>query len=93
MKKGTIDNENLADEGELPSFSIIVPMKDEAKVARRILGCLLRLSYPLEKLKILVVDDCSVDGTSGICKEFSTNYPEQVKCLRTSFSEGKSAAL
>ena len=54
----------------LPFFSLIVPMKDEAKVARRILDALMKINYPSERYEIIVVDDSSTDDTSKFCKQF-----------------------
>ena len=92
-KRRPANNESQLNEGGLPSFSIIVPMKDEVKVARRILESLLKLNYPPEKFEILVVDDCSMDGTSAICKEFADRFPKRIKYLYKSVSKGKPSAL
>ncbi len=80
-------------EGDLPSFSVIVPVKNEEKVVKRILNALLNLDYPLEKMEIIVVDDGSNDDTAEICRGFVRFYPDQVRYLRRSSSKGKPSAL
>jgi len=80
-------------EGRLPSFSIIVPVKNEEKVVKRILDALLNLDYPLEKVETIVVDDGSTDKTAGICTDYVRRYPNQIRYLQRPSSEGKPSAL
>ncbi len=53
-------------EKELPSISIVVPVKNEEKVVARLLDALLRLNYPSGKREIIVVNDASTDRTREI---------------------------
>lgn len=94
-RKNTADeqNEEYANWNDLPFFSLIVPMKEEAKVARRILDALIKINYPPDKYEIIVVDDASVDETSEICKEFKSLYLGRMRYFRRSFSPGKPSAL
>jgi cellulose synthase/poly-beta-1,6-N-acetylglucosamine synthase-like glycosyltransferase len=79
--------------GKLPLFSIIVPVKNEAKVIGRLMEALLRLNYPADKIEILIVDGGSVDGTLEICKKYAEQYHDQVRLLRRTISNGKPYAL
>jgi cellulose synthase/poly-beta-1,6-N-acetylglucosamine synthase-like glycosyltransferase len=79
-------------EAVLSCFSIVVPVKNERTVVRRILEALVHLSYPVDKFEIVVVDDGSVDGTVEICKEFAASHGN-VKFLQRNISEGKASAL
>lgn len=72
------------------TVSVIVPCFNEEKTIARTLRSLLALSYPKEKLSVVVVDDGSTDGTSAIAKRFE-KYP-QVKVLRKE-NGGKFTAL
>ena len=78
--------------GALPSFSIILPVKDERSVVGRSLEALSQLRYPVDRFEVVVVDDGSVDGTTEICREFASSH-ENVRFLHRSFSEGKASAL
>jgi cellulose synthase/poly-beta-1,6-N-acetylglucosamine synthase-like glycosyltransferase len=83
-------NEKLED---LPFFSLIVPMKDEEKVARRILDAMVKINYPSDKYELIVVDDSLADDTSKICKEFESAYPRRVRYFHRDISWGKPSAL
>jgi cellulose synthase/poly-beta-1,6-N-acetylglucosamine synthase-like glycosyltransferase len=37
-------------------------LKNEESVIGRLLGCLMRLDYPVERFEVIIVDDGSVDG-------------------------------
>jgi cellulose synthase/poly-beta-1,6-N-acetylglucosamine synthase-like glycosyltransferase len=78
---------------KLPTFSIIVPAKDEEKVIGRLLKALLKLDYPSQKVEIVVVEDGSVDKTPEICKKYATQYPNRIKLLQQPESSGKPSAL
>jgi len=77
----------------LPTVSIIVPVKDEERVVGRLLKSLLKLDYPWEKKEIVVVEDGSVDKTVGICGKYAGRYPDRVRVVRRSVSDGKPSAL
>ncbi len=78
---------------KLPTFSIIVPAKDEEKVVGRLLTSFLKLNYPSEKKDIIVVEDGSKDSTAKICGEYSVQYSDQIRLLHQSVSNGKPSAL
>ncbi len=77
----------------LPTFSIVVPVKNEGKVIGRLLDALLNLSYPADKKEIIIVEDGSTDGTLDICMEYAEEHPLNVKVLHRPFSNGKPSAL
>ncbi|MEM4653018.1 MAG: glycosyltransferase family 2 protein [Candidatus Nezhaarchaeales archaeon] len=83
----------LLDVDELPTISIIVPVKDEEKVVGRLLEALLKLDYPPEKREIVIVEDGSKDRTVEICEEYVRKFPGQVKLIHKPTSSGKPPAL
>jgi glycosyltransferase involved in cell wall biosynthesis len=70
-------------------LSVVVPVYNEARtlaeVVRRLVGipCL---------LEIIIVDDCSTDGTGEAARQLAAEYP-QVKLVRHERNAGKTAAL
>jgi mycofactocin system glycosyltransferase len=54
----------------LPEVSIVIPVMNRADELRRCLTSLTRLTYPQEKLQIIVVDDGSSDDSPVVAVEF-----------------------
>jgi len=54
----------------LPTVSIVIPVMNRAGELWRCLTSLNRLSYPQEKLEIIVVDDGSSDDSPGVARKF-----------------------
>jgi cellulose synthase/poly-beta-1,6-N-acetylglucosamine synthase-like glycosyltransferase len=90
-KRKTSPNNN--ETTEFPTFSIIVPTKNEDAVISRCLNGLLDLDYPKNKMQIIIVDGNSTDRTSELCSEFSAKYPETFKIITEKQPKGKPAAL
>lgn len=77
----------------LPSFSIVVPIRNEERVIGRLLDALLNLRYSGRK-EIIVAEDGSTDRTLDICLRYEKEHPEVVRVLHKKSSVGgKSAAL
>jgi cellulose synthase/poly-beta-1,6-N-acetylglucosamine synthase-like glycosyltransferase len=94
LRKHKLINSKIKTDGEevLPFFSIIVPVKNERTVVRRLLNSLHHLSYPKEKVEIIIVDDGSIDGTVEVCRAFAVSH-DNVNFLLRKVSEGKASAL
>ena len=72
-----------------PTVSILIAVYNGSAFIRRKLESLLALSYPKEKIQILIVSDGSTDDTERICGEFQS----QGVHLLTVPKGGKAAAL
>lgn len=74
-------------------LSILVPVYNERTVVRASLAKVMESPLPegLER-EIILVDDCSTDGTGEILQEFVAEYPE-IKLFRKPKNEGKGAAI
>jgi glycosyltransferase involved in cell wall biosynthesis len=59
----------------LPTISVIVPCRNEAKHIGLCLESLLTSDFPKNQLEILVVDGMSDDGTRGIVDDYTSRYP------------------
>jgi cellulose synthase/poly-beta-1,6-N-acetylglucosamine synthase-like glycosyltransferase len=65
----------------------MIPANNEEKVIGRILQRTIELTYPKEKLEIIVIDDASIDQTSEIAEKFAREY-EQIKVIHRMKGEG-----
>jgi len=77
-----------------PNVSILIPAHNEEKVIERLLQRTIELTYPKEKLEIIVVDDASTDKTSDIAESFAKKY-NQIKVIHRmrGGGNGKSTVL
>jgi len=73
-----------------PSVSVLIAARNEAQCIGDTLANKLALDYPRDKLEIIVVSDCSDDGTDDIVQQYAH---ENVVLLRQDPQEGKTAAL
>ncbi|MFX1521598.1 MAG: glycosyltransferase [Promethearchaeota archaeon] len=79
--------------GTLPPVSIIIGTYNEEKVIRRKLENVSRLDYPSDKLEIIVIDDCSSDGTGILAKTALFDLNLKGKVLKNSRRLGLNASL
>jgi cellulose synthase/poly-beta-1,6-N-acetylglucosamine synthase-like glycosyltransferase len=78
----------------LPRTVVVVPAWNEAAVIGASIDRLLAMDYPADRLRVLVVDDCSTDGTPDAVLERAARHPGRVIHLRTSEGgRGKAHAL
>jgi cellulose synthase/poly-beta-1,6-N-acetylglucosamine synthase-like glycosyltransferase len=91
-KKRQKPHKKTASEGLQPSFSIIVPVKNEERVMDRLLNSLSNLDYPQNKLEVIIVEDGSTDKTNDICINCAKEH-DNVKILHKKLSNGKPSAL
>src|SRR5947207_15906408 len=63
----SLDDESDTPPENPPLVSVIVPARNEAHNIARCVSSILSTSYP--RIELLVVDDASTDGTSGIARE------------------------
>src|SRR5271168_5420475 len=74
-------------------LSILVPVYNERTVVERSLGLVLTAPLPenMER-EIIIVDDCSTDGTSEILERLAASDP-RIRLMRKKVNEGKGAAV
>jgi cellulose synthase/poly-beta-1,6-N-acetylglucosamine synthase-like glycosyltransferase len=73
-----------------PAVTLVISAYNEAEVIRDKLTNSVRLDYPAEQLEVLVVSDCSSDGTD----ELVTNFGDpRVRLLRMQQRGGKTVGL
>ena len=79
----------LGDPAEWPRISITIPAYNEAAAIGATLDSLLALDYPADRRQILVVSDCSSDGTDAVVRGYADRG---VELLRLPARRGKTAA-
>lgn len=76
-----------ASSGE-PTLSVIIPVYNEAATVERLLARV--AAVPVDK-EIILVDDCSTDGTGAVLERLARDHGYRV--LRHQVNQGKGAAL
>ncbi|NLF88325.1 glycosyltransferase [Candidatus Bathyarchaeota archaeon] len=65
------------DSGYLPSVAVLIPVHNEEKVIRLKLGNIAKVSYPEDKLEVIVANDCSNDATLNEVNSYLAAHPAQ----------------
>jgi len=94
-KQGTKDQKHSDPSDSLsdfrPKVSIIVPVKNEARVIERLLKTMVNLNYVNKE--VILVEDGSTDETPQICRKWAKNYPSLIKYYHNKGSSGKPPAI
>jgi cellulose synthase/poly-beta-1,6-N-acetylglucosamine synthase-like glycosyltransferase len=91
-RRNTVTGENPAYQ---PTVSILIPAHNEEKVIERILQRMTELTYPKDKMQIIIIDDGSTDNTGKLAEEYSrlNGYIEVIHRNREEGGRGKASAL
>ena len=78
-----------------PKVSILIPARNEERVIGRLLRRISELTYPKDKLEVIVIDDASSDDTGKTAEEFSKScaYISVVHRSPENGGNGKAEAL
>jgi len=74
------------------SVSIVIPTRNRAASLRQCLAALPASACGLQSLELIVVDDCSGDGTHKVVDDFRSATGWQVRCLSQERPMGANAA-
>jgi cellulose synthase/poly-beta-1,6-N-acetylglucosamine synthase-like glycosyltransferase len=77
---------------EAPRVVILAPMRNEAERADILLEALERLEYPRDRLRIMLGDDASTDGTAARLAAWAGGRPEAALCASAQ-KRGKAAMM
>lgn len=72
----------------LPSVSVIIPCRNEARHIGSALEDLEKQDYPHDLLQVIVVDDRSTDGSGEIARAYSGRLPGLIVCRLDRCPEG-----
>jgi cellulose synthase/poly-beta-1,6-N-acetylglucosamine synthase-like glycosyltransferase len=70
-----------------PAVSVLIPARNEEYVIERILQRMTELTYPKEKLEVIVIDDASTDRTGEKAEKFAKKH-EFIKVVHRGPEEG-----
>ncbi len=74
------------------TLSVVIPCYNEAATLREIVAAVQALASDSLVIEILIVDDCSTDGSLAVAETLAAAFPS-VRVLRHSSNQGKGAAL
>lgn len=77
---------------ELPSVTVLVPARNEAPVAHRVLGALSQLDYPPDRLSFVLVADGCTDNTAALFQAWAASRTDAQVVVQPT-ARGKAAAL
>lgn len=78
----------------IPNISVIIPSWNEANVIENTIEHLLSIDYPLNSLRLYIVDDASTDNTQNIVYEKYKIYPDNIYYVkREKGGQGKAYTL
>jgi cellulose synthase/poly-beta-1,6-N-acetylglucosamine synthase-like glycosyltransferase len=78
-----------------PTVSILIPAHNEEKVIGRLLQRITELTYPKEKLQVIVINDASSDQTGAIAEDYKNKYlfMEVLNRNKSLGGKGKASAM
>ena len=79
-------------EDKVTKFSIIIPCFNEEKTLKGCVERVIKIADESLFLEIIIVDDCSSDGSLSIARELESKHPE-ILVLDHEKNQGKGAAL
>ena len=77
----------------LPKVSILIPAHNEEFVIGNLLDRMTELTYPKNKLEVILIDDGSIDTTGQIADDYARNFSFIKAIHRPNGGGGKPAAL
>ncbi|MCW4029160.1 MAG: glycosyltransferase [Candidatus Bathyarchaeota archaeon] len=95
MKKRSVASWNLNINADyVPSTAVLIPVFNEEKIIRLKLENLAKVTYPKDKMEIIIVNDCSSDGTlSEVNRYIAANPLPKITVFDSKVHLGKTACL
>src|SRR5947209_970516 len=77
----------------VPSVSVVIPGRDEARVIGKKIASVLAQGWPADRLQLIVVDDGSRDGTAEAARRAADCCNAAIEVIELAAPSGKAAAL
>lgn len=88
--KGRLKNRLTPFDG--PKVSIVSAVYGVARYLDAYIESVVNQSIGLKNIELILVDDCSVDGSYEICKKWAEKYPKNIFVYKLSSNQGQGAA-
>jgi len=90
---GTLRRRAVRSASCMPRVSVLISAYNEVDCIEATVRNKLEQDYPAEMLEVLVVSDCSDDGTDDVVQGLAREFPGRVRMIRQQERRGKTAAL
>ncbi len=75
-------------------LSVLIPVFNERRTLREIVMRVMAQRIPgISDTEIVIVDDCSTDGSTGIIQDLHKEYPNHIKPILLEVNQGKGNAI
>ncbi len=89
---GTAVSAQSPDAGVRPCVSVVVPCYNEQATLSECVARVLAIADETLALEVVIVDDCSTDGSLDTAREIAARHPQVSVCAHE-YNQGKGAAL
>lgn len=72
----------------IPEISILIPTYNSESTITRTIDSILSQDYDMQKVQVVIVDDCSTDETWYILKKYREVYPENLEIFQLDKNSG-----
>jgi cellulose synthase/poly-beta-1,6-N-acetylglucosamine synthase-like glycosyltransferase len=81
------------DTADWPRVTVLIPAHNEQQVIGQLLDALLEVSYPEGRLRIVPINDRSVDRTGEIIDQYAARHPGRIEPFHRKTGKGGKAAV
>ena len=75
-------------------LSVLIPVYNERRTLQEIVSRVLAQQIPgIDKMELVIVDDCSTDGTREILAEMEAEFPGVIRVILLEQNQGKGNAI
>ena len=72
----------------MKKVSIIIPTYNEINLLPKCIESCLGQTMPKKAFEILIIDDCSTDGTYDVIQSYAKDFPDLIKVIKTDKNSG-----
>ncbi|MDF3068215.1 MAG: Hyaluronan synthase [Polyangiaceae bacterium] len=76
-----------------PTVDVIIPMFNEGRGIESTVLSLLAQNYPADKLRVMVVDDCSTDDSLFWARKAAAQHPDRAMVIKNKVNVGKRVGI